>query len=363
MTPRRPNRALGGAAIAGERLRVTQTFFAVALVLGFFAGRGVASTTLVTVPRFRSLNDALHAFDPGSPLYTVTHPSTGWVVVAGLGVALVYGLSVLAHELGHLAAARLVGVDVAAVSFLARRGRRPIGPIAGIVGGLLAGCGSTGGPSRPLATCGGPFTPQDGVTFARSALGAPANAELGSAPAERALRLWVQANSTHRGVPHAHRWLVLDKSPQRVIFGHADGFRSLNLTATATREGSRWTVSDSASMSCRLATYLPGRLLASLSLDAAPGSPRPTGRQLRIVLDVAACVKLGKRRVDVSESATRVIITASFGQLPGYVACAGQDPIQTAAIRLSAPLKSRRLLDGSTIPLSPITAHAIAIGL
>ena len=48
----------------------------------------------------------------------VSHPSTGWVVVAGLGVSLIYGLSLMAHELVHLAAARLVGMDdvLAAVS-------------------------------------------------------------------------------------------------------------------------------------------------------------------------------------------------------------------------------------------------------
>jgi len=78
--------------------------------------------TLLTVPRFRSLDEALHAFEPGGPLDTVTRPSTGWVVVAGVGVALVYGLSVLAHELGHLAAARLVGVEVAAIELHAAGG-------------------------------------------------------------------------------------------------------------------------------------------------------------------------------------------------------------------------------------------------
>jgi len=122
MTRRGLSRALGGAAIAGVPLHVTQTFFAVALVLGFFAGRDVARTTLLTVPRFRSLDEALHAFEPGGPLDTVTGPSTGWVVVAGVGVALVYGLSVLAHELGHLAAARLVGVQVAAIELHAAGG-------------------------------------------------------------------------------------------------------------------------------------------------------------------------------------------------------------------------------------------------
>ncbi len=63
MTRRGLNGALGGAVIAGVPLHVTQTFFAVALVLGFLAGRDVARTTLLTVPSFRSLDEALHAFD------------------------------------------------------------------------------------------------------------------------------------------------------------------------------------------------------------------------------------------------------------------------------------------------------------
>lgn len=119
---RMPDGVAGGASIAGVPLHVTGTFIAVAIVLGFFAGRDVASTSLIDLPSLGSLDEALRAFEPGGPAVTVTKPSSGWVVAAGLGVALVYALSVLAHELGHLTAARLVGIDVAAVQLHAAGG-------------------------------------------------------------------------------------------------------------------------------------------------------------------------------------------------------------------------------------------------
>ena len=119
---RMPDGVAGGASIAGVPLHVTGTFIAVAIVLGFFAGRDVASTSLIDLPSLGSLDEALRAFEPGGPAVTVTKPSSGRVVAAGLGVALVYALSVLAHELGHLTAARLVGIDVAAVQLHAAGG-------------------------------------------------------------------------------------------------------------------------------------------------------------------------------------------------------------------------------------------------
>jgi Zn-dependent protease len=45
----------------------------------------------------------------------ITEPALGWIVAAVLGTALVYALSILAHELGHLVAARRHGVEVTAV--------------------------------------------------------------------------------------------------------------------------------------------------------------------------------------------------------------------------------------------------------
>jgi Zn-dependent protease len=45
----------------------------------------------------------------------VAHPSVGWALATGLAVAAVYALSIVAHELGHLLAARRSGISVSAV--------------------------------------------------------------------------------------------------------------------------------------------------------------------------------------------------------------------------------------------------------
>lgn len=111
-----------GASIAGVPLNVTVTFVAVAIVLGCLAGYEVASASLVHLPSFGSLEETLRSYQAGGPAVTVTHPSGGWVVIAGLGVAVIYALSVLAHELGHLAVARFLGVEVASIELHAAGG-------------------------------------------------------------------------------------------------------------------------------------------------------------------------------------------------------------------------------------------------
>lgn len=93
-------------------------FAAAAIVLGVLAGRDVAKDNLAPdLPGpDASLAESLRVFDPGGPfLSPAAHPSIGWAIVTGLAVALVYALSVLAHEFGHLFAARQAGVKVTAV--------------------------------------------------------------------------------------------------------------------------------------------------------------------------------------------------------------------------------------------------------
>ncbi len=58
-------------------LHITTTFIAAAIVLGFFAGRDVASASLIDLPR--SLDDGLRAFEPEGAAVTVTNPASGWV--------------------------------------------------------------------------------------------------------------------------------------------------------------------------------------------------------------------------------------------------------------------------------------------
>jgi len=87
-------------------------------VLGFLAGRSVRNAPLapdLPAPN-ASLAEHLRALGPGGPLQSAAaHPSIGWALVTGLAVALVYALSIIAHELGHLLAARQSGIAVSAV--------------------------------------------------------------------------------------------------------------------------------------------------------------------------------------------------------------------------------------------------------
>jgi Zn-dependent protease len=103
--------------VAGIPLRVSALFAVVASIIGWRAGQGVAGVRFADAPEmpedWRKLGAWMETHDPMD--ITITQPSTGWVIAAALGVALVYALSVITHELGHLAAARVLKVQVTAV--------------------------------------------------------------------------------------------------------------------------------------------------------------------------------------------------------------------------------------------------------
>ena len=86
-----------------SRLRVSP-LVVVAGWIGWRAARDVADVRFVAVPAMLEdpleLAAWLQTHDPMA--FTTTHPSTGWVIAA----ALVYALSIIAHELGHYAPAR-----------------------------------------------------------------------------------------------------------------------------------------------------------------------------------------------------------------------------------------------------------------
>jgi Zn-dependent protease len=79
---------------------------------------------------------------------TITHPSLIWVVVAVVGSVLTYVLSVLAHEIGHLVAARRVGLDVTAVELNAFGGFVELADDDRLTAGSLAQIAAAG----PLVT-------------------------------------------------------------------------------------------------------------------------------------------------------------------------------------------------------------------
>jgi membrane-associated protease RseP (regulator of RpoE activity) len=110
--------------VAGVPLRMSPLFVAVASVIGWRAGQDVANARFAETPvvpeDWRELSAWLETYDPAD--IVVTQPSTGWVIAAALGVALVYALSVIAHELGHFLAARALDIEVTAVELDAAGG-------------------------------------------------------------------------------------------------------------------------------------------------------------------------------------------------------------------------------------------------
>jgi Zn-dependent protease len=103
--------------VAGVPLRVSPWFVVIAGLVGWRAAEDVANVRFVAVPAMPEDPLALAAWlqthDPMA--FTTTQPSIGWLIAAALGVALVYALSVVAHELGHFAAARALDIEVTAV--------------------------------------------------------------------------------------------------------------------------------------------------------------------------------------------------------------------------------------------------------
>jgi Zn-dependent protease len=117
-----------GATIAGVPLRVRPGLVAVAcagVVLRWAQARDTTFAHIAPTPPMPHMpnpGDAAAVADYtrwlsvyGLPDITNTHPGLIWVVVAVVASALAYVLSVLAHEIGHLVAARRVGLDVTAV--------------------------------------------------------------------------------------------------------------------------------------------------------------------------------------------------------------------------------------------------------
>jgi Zn-dependent protease len=138
----------GGASFRGIPVHATEGFFAAAIVLGVLAGLDVAHTRLLVVPEFDTLDEAIHAFDAGSSLDDIIRPSIGWAVLAGVGVALVYALSIVVHELAHLAAARAAGMRVAVVRLIAMGGSVELDDDDALSAGRLAAIAAAG----PLAS-------------------------------------------------------------------------------------------------------------------------------------------------------------------------------------------------------------------
>jgi Zn-dependent protease len=174
------------------RLRVTPTFLALPLVLGIGAARDLRQQEIW--PGSDLPEPPADPLDPQYPAaltealsdwsLEATPMPWAWVLAGALGVALVYGLSILAHELGHFFAARRLGADVDAVTLHAAGGFVDIGDEASLTRGRFALIVAAG----PLVTAvlaAGAFV-LSGVEFAASPAGVVAERLITSA-------VWVNA--------------------------------------------------------------------------------------------------------------------------------------------------------------------------
>jgi Zn-dependent protease len=102
--------------LGGVPLRVSPSFVVFAVFIALGAARDVSDTTLAYEPHMPHDSLKLAAFLQQSHLPVITGPSPGWVLAGAAATLLAYALSILAHEVGHLGAARAVGVDVTSVN-------------------------------------------------------------------------------------------------------------------------------------------------------------------------------------------------------------------------------------------------------
>ena len=101
--------------IAGVPLRVSPLFLFVALFAAWGATRGLDDVRIAPTPPMPSTDDLVAFADwverYGTPELITTRPGPGYLLAVGLAVVLVFALSILLHELGHLFAARALGAE------------------------------------------------------------------------------------------------------------------------------------------------------------------------------------------------------------------------------------------------------------
>jgi Zn-dependent protease len=105
-------------SLAGVPLRISQAFVVLATLAGLNVYHQVQRSRLVGAypPQPDDLTQLTAWWDQVEAIErAATHPSAAYALVAGFAAALAYALSIVAHELGHLYAARRLEVGVGAM--------------------------------------------------------------------------------------------------------------------------------------------------------------------------------------------------------------------------------------------------------
>jgi Zn-dependent protease len=130
--------------IGGIPIVISSAYIALAIVVGYLASKAFAHLEVVDTRAFDAYQqlirrgewDKLAATDV--PNVTSQHPTMRLAVIVGLAAVAVYTLSILAHELGHLAAARMCGLEVTSIGFSATGGFVELADEDALTAGSLA---------------------------------------------------------------------------------------------------------------------------------------------------------------------------------------------------------------------------------
>jgi hypothetical protein len=237
--------------------------------------------------------------------------------------------------------------------------RTPAAPTPALTppaGGVPSGSPDpTPAPSEAMApalegrlTCGEPD-----LEFDAEALDRPAGADLGLTPPAAALRAYLAADTPDEGSLPKTGWRAVIEEPRRVVYLARDG-DGWSMASFVLGDDGTWTDWDRGS--CRLAVVLPeGIGFAEWRLDPS-NLPGPDATTVHVLASELACAS-GKAPIGrmlapiVLENDEAVTIALEVRTRPGGQDCPG-NPEVPVDVELAAPLGTRGLFDGSTVPPS-----------
>lgn len=202
--------------------------------------------------------------------------------------------------------------------------------------------------SAEMLTCGG-------MTFPRSALGAPTGAQHRAGPEYDALRAALAQFAGE--FPGGGTWpwqLVAEDATGATFLARTDALGAPGWVSVETaHDANGWHMRTIGQ--CNLAVLIaPGLGPARWALDPAYPAPGPASTELHVLVWEVQCSggspltgRIGPPVVDYGTST--VTVTLGVRPLGGVQTCPGSHGTP-AIVRLSEPLGSRTLLDGGTVP-------------